>query len=323
LIAFRRPPAAHVKAVIAWTAAVPCALWAVMRLLGVELGYPQAPALSYTVYVIPVAVVTALAAGAMRQWVPAALAMASAVTLIALVAPRAVGGPDEDLEGRSLKVMSSNVLRGSADPEGLVGLVREHEVEVLAVQEVTSRFAEQFEARGGDDLLPHAVLEVREGVSGNAVYSRYPLTPLESNVRAVAQTGAEVALPDGSAVEAVSVHPQAPLGPGSHDTWNEDIEALPEADPRGVRRLLIGDFNSGFDQSRFRDLVDSGYLDAAERMGEGLKATWPARDKPFRYLPVVLDHVLYDERLGVRGFDVFDLPGSDHRTIYAELIVPD
>jgi hypothetical protein len=39
-------------------------------------------------------------------------------------------------------------------------------------------------------------------------------------------------------------------------------------------------------------------------------------------VPVTIDHGLYDrDRIGVRDFQVMTLPGSDHRTTYAELIV--
>jgi hypothetical protein len=37
---------------------------------------------------------------------------------------------------------------------------------------------------------------------------------------------------------------------------------------------------------------------------------------------VTIDHILYDrDRVGVLDYDVLDLTGSDHRTVYAELVV--
>jgi hypothetical protein len=37
---------------------------------------------------------------------------------------------------------------------------------------------------------------------------------------------------------------------------------------------------------------------------------------------VTIDHVIYDrDRVGVRDYDVLDLPDTDHRTIYAELVI--
>jgi hypothetical protein len=57
-------------------------------------------------------------------------------------------------------------------------------------------------------------------------------------------------------------------------------------------------------------------------MGDGLTPTWPAIRASDRYLPVTIDHVLYDrDRVGVRDFDTLDLPHTDHRTIYAELVL--
>jgi len=37
---------------------------------------------------------------------------------------------------------------------------------------------------------------------------------------------------------------------------------------------------------------------------------------------VTIDHVLVDRRIGVRDMSVHRIPGSDHRAIVAELIVP-
>ena len=73
--------------------------------------------------------------------------------------------------------------------------------------------------------------------------------------------------------------------------------------------------------------LDAGYpavplVTAAERMGDGLRPTWPAIRGSHRYLPVTIDHVIYDrDRAGVRDYAMLDLPGTDHRTIYTELVL--
>jgi endonuclease/exonuclease/phosphatase (EEP) superfamily protein YafD len=97
---------------------------------------------------------------------------------------------------------------------------------------------------------------------------------------------------------------------------------MPAPTSNGPEEILAGDFNATLDQSDFRDLLDRGYFDAAERMGDGLTPTWPAIRARARYLPVTIDHVLYDrDRVGVHDFQVLTLPDSDHRTIYAELVL--
>ena len=67
-------------------------------------------------------------------------------------------------------------------------------------------------------------------------------------------------------------------------------------------------------------MLDRGYADAAERAGTGLKATWPAL--PRRSLPITIDHVLVDRRVRVLSVHVEQLPGSDHRAVIAELVLP-
>ena len=102
--------------------------------------------------------------------------------------------------------------------------------------------------------------------------------------------------------------------------WRADLRALPRATPRGAVRILAGDFNATLDHAEFRRVLDRGYEDAADELGDGLRATWPANGR--LTLPVTIDHVLADERCGVRDLEVIDLPGSDHRAVLVELELP-
>ena len=305
---------------VAWTAAVPCAIWALIRVLGFESGFPLVPAMAYTVYVIPFAVLATLVAAVLRRWVPAAVAAAAALALIAVVAPRAVGGPD-DVEGRSLRVLSSNVLRGGAEVDQLIALIEERDVEVLTLQEVTPEFRDEFEEAGGGRLLPHSALAVREGVSGSAIYSRYPLEPGPEGEYAT-QNRATARIAPGLSVGIFSAHPILPSTAANIEDWKEGLRAMPGPGFEGVPWLLLGDFNATLDHAEFRDLLDRGYADAGERMGEGLRATWPARRTRGRYLPVTIDHLLFeDDRFGVRDYEVLELDDTDHRPVYGELVV--
>jgi endonuclease/exonuclease/phosphatase family metal-dependent hydrolase len=125
-------------------------------------------------------------------------------------------------------------------------------------------------------------------------------------------------LPDGERLRLVAVHPQPPNM--SVERWQEALESLP-APGAGAPWLLIGDFNATFDQAQFRELVDSGYRDAGEATGNGLEPTWPGPDEAPWGL-ITIDHVLADDRLGVAGYGVEDLAGSDHRAIHAQLVLP-
>jgi endonuclease/exonuclease/phosphatase family metal-dependent hydrolase len=84
--------------------------------------------------------------------------------------------------------------------------------------------------------------------------------------------------------------------------------------------VLSGDFNATLDLAEFRALVVRGYRDAADAAGKGLEPTWPVGQT----LPptIAIDHVVADRRLGIAAYGVLDLPGSDHRAIYARLVLP-
>ena len=315
-------PRDRARAVIAWTLVVPGALWTLIRLSGLELGFPLAPAMNYTPYVLPVAVLATSVAALLHQWPATALAGVTSLALFLLIWPRMAGGPDEDVHGRPLSVMSANVLRGGSDVERLLELARRYDAEVLALQELTPDFTRQFEGEGGAELFPHKLLKLRRGVSGNGLYSRFPLRRVPVAEPQTHLLFAEMDVAPGIGLEVASVHPLAPLDAGNIAGWRRGLENLPKADPDGPMRVLLGDFNAGFDNPEFRDVVHSGYEDAAEQMGDGLQATWPTRDKPFHFLPVTIDHVLFDARVGVRSFETFELLDSDHRGIQAELVVP-
>jgi endonuclease/exonuclease/phosphatase family metal-dependent hydrolase len=82
----------------------------------------------------------------------------------------------------------------------------------------------------------------------------------------------------------------------------------------------MGDFNATLDHDEFRGLVDRGYDDVAETLGDGLTPTWPEHR---RFPPLVtIDHVLADERIGIRDYSAHEIAGSDHRAVYAELVLP-
>jgi endonuclease/exonuclease/phosphatase (EEP) superfamily protein YafD len=239
--------------------------------------------------------------------------------LAVALAPRVAGGPDE-IDGTPLRVMTANVLKGSGDAEQLLEHVREHDVELLTVQELTPEFAERFRRAGVDGELPFSVLTAKEGVIGSGIYSSHPLRGGPGHFADQARSTVELSAP-GVAVEVLSVHPPIP---NYDEAWREGLREMPSTGAGEGPWLLLGDFNATWDHDEFRAVVDRGYADAGERMGEGLTPTWPATEKPARYLPVTIDHLLYDrDRFGVRDYEVLDLDGSDHRALYAELIIRD
>jgi endonuclease/exonuclease/phosphatase (EEP) superfamily protein YafD len=299
--------------------AVPFAVLASLRILGVDGDQYTIAALALT----PYAAVAGLALGgitlALGRWRTGGVVLVLAVALTALVLPRMFASDQPAVAGTPLRVMASNLLAGSADAQQVVNLVWDNKVDVLNLLELTQPAVDRLTAAGLFSLLPNAILHpARTGAAGSGLASRYPLEKLAlSGPSNGKQPSARITLDGGAVVDVVAAHPAAPTWSAS--VWRAEFDNLPSPDFAGPPRVLAGDFNATLDHARLRDLLDSGYADAAERRGEGLSTTWPSAGL---VPPVAIDHVLVDRRVAVRDYRVFDVPGSDHRAVYAELLLP-
>jgi endonuclease/exonuclease/phosphatase (EEP) superfamily protein YafD len=306
---------------LVWFAVLPVAAWALIRVFGLDSGFPLEAMMAFTPYALVAALLVAGVAVAAENWAASALAALATLGLAAVVLPRAVGSETVPVDGHeTFTVLAANVYHGKADPEALIGLVRRLRPDVLSVEELTTPFAEALEADGIERLLPDTLAQTRAGAAGAGLYARLPLRKLpgvgEFSFR---MPRIEVTLADGRRLRIVGVHPFPPQTRSATPEWEESLASLPSAG-RGVPWVLAGDFNGTFDQAPFRELVGRGYRDAGEAAGEGLRPTFP---RAYHAIPpITIDHVLADRRLGVVDYGVEELPGSDHRAVYAELRLP-
>jgi endonuclease/exonuclease/phosphatase (EEP) superfamily protein YafD len=217
-------------------------------------------------------------------------------------------------------VLTANLYQQPATAEAVVALAREHRVDVLSLQEVTPEVDRALERAGLRALLRRRVAAPLAGGGGAAIYSRLRLERRAPLPRWSAQAVAAVRVPGAPPVELYAVHPLAPLRASNIDGWKSGLRALPAATPGSAVLILAGDFNATLDHAELRRILDSGYEDAADEMGSGLRATWPAgrRVPP----PITIDHVLADARCGWREARVLKVPRSDHRAVLAEIVLP-
>lgn len=303
-----------------WLLVAPILAWTAIRVFGLERGYPLVGLMAFTPCVAVAALLATGIAVALRNWAAAAAAALATVCLGAAVLPRAVGSELESPAGHpTVTVLAANIHHGTADPAALVALVERIHPDLLSVEELTPRFARELQAEGIDRLLPESHLAVHTNVSGTGLYARHPLTAMPEPARfQFRMPRALMALPAGRSLRVVAVHPYPPLR-GRVDEWSAALESLPAAGS-GVPWVLPGDFNATLDHAELRDLLGRGYRDAADVAGKGLEPTWPVGQT----MPpmIAIDHVLADRRLGIAAYGVLDLPGSDHRAIYARLVLP-
>jgi endonuclease/exonuclease/phosphatase (EEP) superfamily protein YafD len=218
-------------------------------------------------------------------------------------------------------VLTANLHYGDGDADELVALVRAEDVDLLSVQELTPKAQEKLEAANLGDLLPHRAADPDTGASGTALYARYPLSGVElrKGRGGFAMPFATLEVPQAPPVEVMAIHPLPPVGSSQVSDWERDLSDLPGADPGETIRILAGDFNATLDHAELRDLIASGYSDAADAVGSALVPTWP---RPIHTLPITIDHVLADERVYVQDVAIRDLSGSDHRMLLAKLVLP-
>ena len=220
-----------------------------------------------------------------------------------------------------LRVLTLNVKGGRADPAAVLRSLRQHEVDILTVQEMTTDWLYAIQQAGVTEVLPFGHADPRPGSAGSGLWTRWPLTPLAplpGTKNAAPRARVEPAT--GQPVTVTVVHPAAPVN-RQEPRWQQDLETIRSAlaETTGPH-LLAGDFNASRDHQLFRDILRAGFVDCADaaqqRHWPGF--TWPA-DR--RYPPLMrLDHVLGSQAgCVVHQARTMRIPGTDHRGVLAVL----
>jgi endonuclease/exonuclease/phosphatase (EEP) superfamily protein YafD len=289
--------------------------------------YPRLAALA------PLATLVAfagVAVAAVASWWLALLLLIPALTLLAWQLPPAKRAgeetvsvpqqlPDPGPGALTLRLLTLNVMKGSADPAAVVRAIERHRVDVLVVQELTPGMVHRLADAGIGTLLPYRHLDPRPRASGTGLWARWPFTPLPPVPGMVAAAPrARIQPVDGWPVTVTGVHPKAPT-PRNAWLWQRELAAIRSAlvDSDG-QQVVAGDFNASRDHRPFRDLLAAGFLDCADaaRQRPWPGFTWPAD----RWIPSImrLDHVLVSGGSAtVCESRVIRVPGTDHRGVLA------
>jgi endonuclease/exonuclease/phosphatase family metal-dependent hydrolase len=307
-----------------WILAGGLAGWAAARIFAVDRARQAetvaVPFLSFTPQVAAAAPWAAVGLRLAGRRGPAATAAVAAAALGVVVRTRKLPRPDSGASGPMLRVLTHNMFFGRADVDVLTARVRQLDVDVLFLQELTEDAVTRLKQAGLDDMLPFALHDLRGGSRGSGLYSRFPLSegPAVPLVH-MAQPTATAELPNGHKVELICAHPVTPnLGRDGASRWREGLAVFPAAGK--LPRILAGDFNATLDHAAFRDVLRRGYLDAGLQRGGALTPTW---GPPGRNAVLTLDHVLVDKNCAVLGYSVHVVPGTDHRAVYAEVQLPE
>lgn len=290
--------------------------------------YPDFARLQLAV-VLVVLVLASLAAGAWRSvagWSIIALGLAALGSHATKLLPytpvdEVMAVPVESCPaGSRLDVMVANVLYTDENAERLIAAVREIEPDLLLVLETTAWWDEALQTL--HDAYPHHVQHIPEDAPayGMHLLSRLPLVEPRiefwfDTITPTAVTG--VALPGGGTVRLLGLHPRPPLPPDQSSTMRDAhlLKAALEARGSEIPTILAGDLNAvPWEPVVRRALRVGGLLDP--RVGRGL---YPTFDAQSWWMAWPLDQVLYQDSLGLAGWDVLPAFGSDHHPVLAEL----
>jgi len=317
-------------ALILMTLALPPLL---ARLAG---GYPPSPGPELAA-LAPLAVVPAIAAVIIAAyaawWLSALLAIPAALLLTWQLPPvkrTRSGTAAEPSHGTGsaattlrLRLFTVNAKGGAADPAAILRILRQHNVDVLAIQELTPPMVARLTAAGLTHVLPFSHLDPRPGSRGTGLWARWPLMPLPPVPGLTwAAPRARIDPLGGLAVTLTAVHPVAPV-PRRADRWRRELAMIQQIliavdEPQ----VVAGDFNATRDHGPFRELLAAGFLDCADasqnRSWPGF--TWPASG---RALPVLrLDHVLVSPTATVPLTRTIRVPRTDHHGVLAVIEFP-
>ena len=290
--------------------------------------FPQLAALA-PLAVVP-ATVAVIIAAATARWLTVLFAIPTVILLIWQLPPRrrtsrqAPAGPSRESGSAStmvrLRLLTVNAQGGAADPAALLRILRRHNVDVLAVQELTPQMVGRLAAAGLAQLLPFSHLDPRPGWAGTGLWARWPLTPLPPVPGLTsAAPRARIDPPAGWPVTLTAVHPFAPMNENAY-IWQRELALIRQTLARvDEPQVVAGDFNASRDHRPFRDLLAAGFLDCADssqnRSWPGF--TWPAARGR---LPIMrLDHVLVSRTATVRMTRVIRLPRTDHHGVLAAI----
>lgn len=257
-----------------------------------------------------------------RAWRTLALAAACAALNLAYLLPfyTPQDTPPPPAEDARLVLMFANVQGNNTEYDALLASVAAVRPDVLALAEVTPRWASQLGELGRE--YPHASVLARAGGSGLALLSRHPLEGAEGlDVDASTHPvmRARVRLPRAS-LSLLLMHPPTPMRPAKFAHRAGQLRRAAELfGPGPGPRALVGDLNVTPWSPYFRELLSDARLRDV-RAGAGLLPTWPAGLPAFLRIPI--DHCLVGADVRVLAVRTGPPTGSDHLPLVVELGLP-
>lgn len=263
----------------------------------------------------------ALIALLFRQWAVFWRLTVAAVLLVAGLGPL-WETPARLGVGKPLRIMTANIYQHNRQPDAVQATFLAADADVLVTNETQKSLT-----RGAGSLAARYPYRLSLSTTGEVlrtvIWSRYPMREGRLLLDDLVEpTGAHaiIDLGEGFEVSVLAMHLAHPII-GNQQTQIEALDRLAEGLP--YPRIVLGDFNAtpwSWAVMRIEKLTGT------RRIG-GYRPTWAGiYPNEFGRLRALLgqpiDHILVSDTVGVVGIETVTVPGSDHKGIVADLLVP-
>ncbi|MGD8763596.1 MAG: endonuclease/exonuclease/phosphatase family protein [Desulfobacteraceae bacterium] len=223
--------------------------------------------------------------------------------------------------GRSLRIMTANVLTPNRNAEALIERVRENGPDILVTLESDAWWQARLDTL--EPSYPHTIKCPLDNLYGMHVYSKLPLkdSRIEYLVEAdIPSMHTLVSLPSGHQIRTHFLHPAPPSPTENEESSERDAELIIVAKSVAETEapvIVTGDLNdvAWSETTRlFRKI--SGLLDP--RIGRGMFNTFHADYWFFRW---PLDHLFHSDHFTLSRICRLKVSGSDHFALFTELVL--
>lgn len=263
-----------------------------------------------------------------RRWVFATSSALLVVAHLVLCLPAATvdATPSWVAQAPTFSIYSANVRFDNDRYDAIAISVMRSNADVVVLNEVRPAHRAALERAGAMRRYTTEVHSDSPYSFGDLIMTRLPATEPQLVGAGVMQIP-EVTIAVGSAhVRVMAVHPRSPpTARLEAKGWFADYASLRVAATYAASQgplVMAGDFNATLWHEPFRHLLDAGFTDAHDALGEGLTGSWaPLEFHGVGGSLLRLDHCLYSPGIAARSIRNGEIPGSDHRPFLATLAV--
>lgn len=266
----------------------------------------------------------------MREWRLVAMMLPAMIMLIIIWGAMFV--PNAPVEAQAndipLRVMSYNLYAGNSLPAEYIGIIRETNADIIALQELNFPQADILLEEFGD-TYPYTAFHAGNGTHGQGFMSRYPIIEddywrYEFLRYALGHQRVVLQIDEATQLTVYNVHPSHPGMQG--EIFNPEYRSQEIADllDRTTQEpnplVMLGDFNMPDFSEDYR-AIRNHFEDAFFNAGFGFGWTFPVTEQ-FNSAFLRLDYIFYSEQLAVQSaFVNVEYTGSDHHNLYADMLI--